>query len=244
MFNSLYFTDNEIIKHASNSFLATRISFINMISDLCETTGADVTKVAAGMGLDPRIGQSYLDAGLGYGGYCLPKDIRAFVHIGEDLRVNFDLLREVENINRARPEKIIDRLATALGTLRGKRIGVLGLSFKPGTDDIRESPSLKVVNCLLDNGASLCLHDPQSINNTKALLGELKGRLTYDDNPYNVAEGVEALAVLTAWPEYSDLDFPKIAELMTTKIMIDGSNLLDPLVMRRIGFEYISMGRV
>ena len=233
----------ELIKHASNSFLAMRISFINMIADACEATGADITKVAAGMGLDPRIGPAHLEAGLGYGGSCFPKDVRAFIHMGEQLGVDFALLKVVENINDARIDKMVDRLVSALGGMEDRRIGVLGLAFKPGTDDTRESPSLKVVQRLRAAGAILRLHDPKAMEGTKAVLPESPGRLTYCQSPYDAAEGSDALLLLTAWPEYRELDFARLRELMSTPMILDGRNLLDPPEMRRLGFDYSSMGR-
>ena len=233
----------ELIKHASNSFLAMRISFINMISDLCEATGADVTKVAAGMGLDSRIGQAHLEAGLGYGGSCFPKDVRAFIHMGEQLGVDFTLLNTVEDINQARIDKTVGRLASALGGVEDRPIGVLGLAFKPGTDDIRESPSLKVVQRLLAAGAVLRLHDPKAMDSTRVVLPEIPGRLAYCQSPYEAADGSDALLLLTAWPEYRELDFARVRGLMAKPLLLDGRNLLDPGEIRSLGFDYSSMGR-
>ena len=233
----------EIIKHASNSFLAMRVSFINMISDLCEATGADVKKVAEGMGLDPRIGHAYLEAGLGYGGYCLPKDIRGFIHIGEQLGVDFSMLKAVENVNEQRIERLLGKVKEAAGPIEGKQIGVLGLAFKPGTDDTRVSPSIGVVQRLQDKGARLNLHDPQAIENTRSQIPDSPGLVTYCDSAYAAAEGSDALLLLTAWPEYRELDLTRLRSLMSSPIIIDGRNYLDPAEARRAGFQYSAMGR-
>ena len=233
----------EIIKHASNSFLAMRVSFINMISDLCEATGADVEKVAEGMGLDPRIGQAYLEAGLGYGGYCLPKDIRGFIHIGERLGVDFSLLKAVEHVNEGRIDRLMDKIVDAVGPVRGKKLGVWGLSFKPGTDDTRISPSIMVVMRLQSEGVNLRLHDPQAMDNSRAQLPESRGGLEYCGSPYEAADGSDGLLIPTAWPEYRELDFPHLRAMMSEPVVVDGRNLLDPAEMRDLGFRYSSMGR-
>jgi len=233
----------EIIKHASNSFLAMRVSFINMISDLCEATGADVKKVAEGMGLDPRIGHAYLEAGLGYGGYCLPKDIRGFIHIGEHLGVDFSLLKAVEDVNDVRIERLLSKIEQATGQIHGKQIGVLGLAFKPGTDDTRVSPSIGVVQRLQNAGARLRLHDPQAIENTRNQIPDSPGLVKYCDSAYEAAEGSDALLLLTAWPEYRELDLPRLRGLMSSPIIIDGRNYLEPDETRRAGFQYSAMGR-
>ena len=234
----------ELIKHASNSFLAMRVSFINMIADLCEATGADVGKVAKGIGLDPRIGQAYLEAGLGYGGYCLPKDVRAFVHIGEQLGVDLSLLKAVERINNARIGRMVEKVTKALWIVKDKKIGVLGLAFKPGTDDIRESPSLKVVERLQEAGATLSLHDPEAMENARQRYGEVAGSVEHCESPYEAARGSHALLVLTAWPEYRELDLDRVRDLMSTPLIVDGRNLFDPAAVRGRGFEYISVGRL
>ena len=232
----------EIIKHASNSFLATRISFINMIADLCEVTGADVTKVSEGMGLDPRIGQDYLEAGIGYGGYCLPKDIRAFIHIGEELGVNFSLLNQVEYINNERLDRLIGKLKNQLGEIKNKQIGILGLSFKPGTDDIRMSPGINIVKKLNNMGAILKLHDPKAMENTRNELKNLTD-LTFCESAYDVSINSDSLLVLTGWSEYKDLDLNRLGSRMTKRIMIDGRNLFEPNKVRDSGFIYHSVGR-
>ena len=233
----------EIIKHASNSFLAMRVSFINMISDLCEATGADVKKVAEGMGLDPRIGHAYLEAGLGYGGYCLPKDIRGFIHIGEQMGVDFSLLKAVEDINDSRIDRLLRKIEESAGQLDGLQIGVLGLAFKSGTDDTRVSPSISVVQRLQKAGAKLRLHDPQAIENTRSQIPDSPGLVKYCDSAYEAAEGCDALLLLTGWPEYRELDLTRLNSLMSSPIIIDGRNYLEPAEARSAGFQYSAMGR-
>ena len=233
----------EIIKYASNAFLATRISFINMVSDLCEATGADVTHVAAAMGMDPRIGTRYLDAGLGYGGSCLPKDIRAFLHTFRDMGLDGSLLHGVEQVNGARVDRLIDKVTEAVGTVRNKQLGVLGLAFKPGTDDIRMSPSIEVVRRLLAKGARLHLHDPEAVDNVRTQIPDFSDGVEYCTSPYDAAAGSDALLVLTAWPEYRALDFARLRQLMSAPVVVDGRNHLDPAEMRGAGFEYFSIGR-
>lgn len=232
----------ELIKHAANSFLAMKISFINMVSDLCELVGADVTKVAAGIGLDPRIGPQFLNAGIGFGGYCFPKDLRAFIHLAEEYALDFSLLKEVEAINERRIEIFLKKVREALWVLQGKTIAVLGLAFKPGTDDIREAPSLKIVKALLAEGASLRLHDPKATQNAKAALGNCEN-VVYVEDPYSAANHAQALLLLTEWPEYRELDLEKLHNLMDVPVVVDGRNIFDPKAMQRLGFEYLCMGR-
>ena len=233
----------EIIKHAANSFLSMKISFINMVSDLCDAIGADVSEVGKGIGLDPRIGPSFLQAGIGFGGYCFPKDLRAFIYLAQEHGVDFSLLKEVENINRQRVDVLIRKLRSALWVLHDKTIAVLGLAFKGGTDDTRESPSIRVVEALLEERASLRLHDPKAMPLLAKVLPEQPGRLTYCDSPSAAALHAQALLVLTEWPEYRELDWSEIRSQMDVPLVIDGRNLLDPGALRRAGFEYISMGR-
>jgi UDPglucose 6-dehydrogenase len=233
----------EMIKHASNSFLAMRISFINMIADACEATGADITKVAAGMGLDPRIGPAHLQAGLGYGGSCFPKDVQAFIHMGQEMGVDFSLLKTVEEINRACVDRFLAKVTAALGSVRGRTLGILGLAFKVGTDDTRASQSIEVVRRLLDEGACLRLHDPEAMANARREVPETHDTVKYCDSTYETARLSEALLVLTAWPEYEELDFDRIGQTMSSRVLIDGQNLLDPARMRALGFRYTSVGR-
>ena len=236
-------TAAEIIKHAANSFLATKISFINMVADLCEKVGADVASVAVGIGLDPRIGPAFLQAGVGFGGYCFPKDLRAFIHLAEEHGVDFSLLKEVERINQQRVDVIVSKVREALWVLRGKTIGILGLAFKPGTDDIREAVSLKIVKALLDEGSILQLYDPQAMPNTRSVFPETPGHLTYCTSAYEAACGAHALLLLTEWEEFRQLDLIGLRDLMEVPVLVDGRNTYDPSAAREAGFEYFSIGR-
>lgn len=233
----------ELIKHASNSFLAQKISFINMIADLCEKTEADVEMVAKGMGLDSRIGSQFLKAGLGYGGSCFPKDTKALIHIGEQLGVNFDLLKEVDKINADRIQVFIDKVKKALWILKDKKIAVLGLAFKPETDDIRNAPSIRVIEELLEEGALLRLYDPKAAENMKQSFPEREPEIQYFSSAYEALEGANALLLITEWEEFRQLDFEKVKTLMDNAIIIDGRNFFDPAEMRKQGFEYDSIGR-
>jgi UDPglucose 6-dehydrogenase len=233
----------ELTKHAANAFLSTKISFINMVSDMCEAVGADVSQVALGMGLDPRIGTDFLNAGIGFGGYCFPKDLRAFMYLGYEHGVDCGLLREVENINLRRTEMFMKKLRQAVWVLQGKQLGVLGLAFKGGTDDIRESPALRIVKTLLGEGAKLRVHDPQALEAARQELPAQAGRLEYCSSAYEAAQGANALLVLTPWQEYRELDWARLREAMEVAIVVDGRNLLDPEVLTAAGFEYVDMGR-
>ena len=233
----------ELIKHAANAFLSMKISFINMVSDLCEEVGADVTAVTRGIGLDSRIGRPFLDAGIGYGGYCFPKDLRAFIHLAEEHGVNFSLLQEVEKINQRRVDVFLHKVHQAIWTLRGKTLGVLGLAFKAGTDDIREAVSLKIIRALLEEGTLLRLYDPQAMPNTQEAFPTSTKGLTYCSNAYEAAQGAQALLLLTEWEEFRQLDLSRVAEGMEVPVLVDGRNLFDPETVRKAGFEYISIGR-
>jgi UDPglucose 6-dehydrogenase len=242
----LVFTDvrtAELIKHAANAFLATKVSFINMVADLSEAVGADVTQVARGIGLDPRIGTEFLKPGVGFGGYCLPKDLRAFIHLAEQHHVDFSFLREVERINQRRVDVCLAKLREALWVLRRKTIAVLGGAFKPGTDDIREAPSLKIIGRLISEGAVVRVHDPQAIPNLQAMLPEDDERISYWRDPYDAAKDADALLLLTEWEEYRQLDWSRMRELVAVPVVVDGRNHLDPLEVTRQGFEYFSIGR-
>lgn len=228
----------ELIKHASNSFLAMKISFINAVADICERVGADVKRVAEGMGLDQRIGPSFLNAGIGFGGFCFPKDLQAFVKIAEKLGYDFALLREVERINLNRAGLVLQKLRDRLWILKGKRIGVLGLSFKPNTDDIREAPAIRIIRLLQQEGAGVQAYDPKAMGNAEA---ELRGVLFCRD-AYGVAEGAEAIVVATEWPEFKELDFTRIKATMRRPLLIDGRNLYDKASMLTLGFEYVGIG--
>lgn len=229
----------ELIKHASNSFLATKISFINAIADICEKVGADVEKVAEGMGLDPRIGRSFLNAGLGFGGFCFPKDLQAFVRIAEKIGYDFALLKETENINRKRIDGAIEKLKKALWVLQGKKVGILGIAFKPQTDDTRFAPALELIRRLQQEGCQIRAYDPKGMDKASR---EFPG-VTYGKNPYEVAEGAEALILATEWPEFANLDWARVRRIMIRPYVLDGRNLLKKSAMKDLGFEYEGMGR-
>ena len=233
----------ELIKHAANAFLSMKISFINMVSDLCEQVGANVTAVTRGIGLDSRIGPQFLDAGIGYGGYCFPKDLRAFIHLAEEHGVDFSLLQEVERVNQRRVDVFIKKVHKVLWTLRGKTLGILGLAFKAGTDDIREAVSLKIIQALLDEGCILRLYDPQAMPNTQEVFPASMERLTYCSSAYEAARGAQALLLLTEWEEFRQLDLLRVRDSMEVPILVDGRNLFDPDAVRKAGFEYVSIGR-
>jgi len=233
----------ELIKHASNSFLALKISYINLISNLCDRTDANVEQVAEGMGFDPRIGDRFLSAGIGYGGSCFPKDIKALVKIGEDLGVDMSLLKEADRINFGRVGVFIEKIKQALWILKDKRIAVLGLAFKPETDDIREAPSINVIRELLQDGARLRLYDPQAMENMKEFYPPEPERLEYCDSAGQAAEGANALIILTEWEEFAGLDLERIKASMANPIIVDGRNVFNPVAVRKLGFEYYSIGR-
>jgi len=232
----------ELIKHASNSFLAMKISFINMVADLCEKTGADVELVAEGMGYDKRIGREFLRAGIGYGGSCFPKDVKAFIRMAEDVGVDFNLLKEVEKINLRRVDRFMEKVKRAVWTLKDKRVAVWGLSFKPNTDDIREAPSLKVIPQLLKEGAKVRAYDPKAVQNFSRVFPEGED-LIYTDDKYEAVRDAEVLLILTEWEEFAKADMVKVRELMALPIVVDGRNVFDPRRMRELGFEYFSIGR-
>jgi len=235
-------TTAELIKQTANAFLATKISFINMVSDLCEELGVDVTTVARGVGLDPRIGRHFLNAGLGFGGSCLPKDLNALIRVAEDHGVDVSMLREVERINAARVDRLLAKVEQALWVPRQKVIGVLGVAFKPDTDDIRGAPSFAVVPRLHDAGAHLRLFDPAAMPKLKALYPPAD-RLTYVESAFAAAQDAHALVILTDWEEFRSLDLGRVRSLMRTPIIIDGRNIFEPAEMQAAGFEYYSLGR-
>lgn len=232
----------ELIKHASNSFLAAKISFINLVSRACEGAGADVQKVAEGMGLDPRIGKSFLSAGVGFGGSCFPKDLSAFIKIFERFKIDPGLLREVVEINKTQKKIFVEKIGRHLWNLKGKTIGVLGLSFKPDTDDMRFAPSIDIAKGLLEEGAHLRLYDPRAAASARRILGDTK-RTTFVQSPYEVARKADALVVLTEWPEFLEIDLKKIKKLLRHPVIFDGRNLYDPARMKKMGFEYYGVGR-
>ncbi|KUK14700.1 MAG: Nucleotide sugar dehydrogenase [bacterium 42_11] len=232
----------EIIKHASNSFLAMKISFINMVADLCEAVGADVKRVAKGMGLDRRIGEAFLGAGIGYGGSCFPKDLKAFIKIAEEHHVDFSLLKEVQKINELRIERFLKKIKDVMWVLKDKEIAIWGLSFKPDTDDIREAPSLRLIPLLLSEGVSLRLYDPKAINNFKRVFPETD-RVRYFTDPYSAVEGAHALVILTEWEEFKRADLARVKELLLTPLIFDGRNIFEPEEVQKFGLEYYPVGR-
>jgi UDPglucose 6-dehydrogenase len=229
----------ELIKHASNSFLALKISYINAISVLCEATGANVQEVANGMGMDERIGRRFLNASLGFGGSCFPKDLSAFIKIAEQVGYDFGLLKEVQKINAAQMDRFIKKIIDTLWVLKDKKIGVLGLAFKQNTDDVRMSPAIDLCQRLRKEGASLRVHDPQAMEKAKSLLPDA----TFVKDMNDVAEGCDALIVATEWEEFKKLDLDRARKAMTHPIMFDGRNLFDPAEMEQLGFIYKSIGR-
>lgn len=229
----------EIIKHASNSFLATKISFINAIANICEKVGADIQKVAEGMGMDKRIGTAFLNAGVGFGGACFPKDIDAFIQIAEKIGIDFELLRIVKKINNEQRQLFINKIKDTLWILKDKTIGILGLSFKPGTDDMRNAPSIDIINILQNEEANIKAFDPQAMNNAQKFLKNVE----FCQDVYQVAQDADCLLILTEWDEFKELDFTKIKNLMRQHIIIDGRNIYDPTKIRRLGFKYIGIAR-
>ncbi|MCB1230735.1 MAG: UDP-glucose/GDP-mannose dehydrogenase family protein [Verrucomicrobiae bacterium] len=231
----------ELIKHAANSFLALKISYINAVSAICEASGADVELVAEGIGMDKRIGRQFLNAGLGYGGSCFPKDIAAFIAISDELGVPFTLLKEVERINADQLERFLKRLREKLWVLEEKKIAVWGLAFKQNTDDIRCSVALDLVEKLVAEGAEVRAYDPKAMDRVRAL--PLAEKITLTDDPIAACEGAEALVVATEWPQFARADFAKVKEKMLSPLVFDGRNLLDPKTMISLGFEYQAIGR-
>jgi len=229
----------ELIKHASNSFLGLKISFANVIADLCERLGGNVEEVTRAMGMDPRIGPQFLNAGLGFGGFCLPKDIQAFLHLAERNGVDFGLLREAERVNTRRIDQFLEKVRRELWVVKDKQIGVLGLAFKPNTDDIRFAPAIEVVRRLLIEGAVVRASDPVAIERARAILSGVN----FLADPYSVAREADALLLLTEWQEYKDLDWKRIHSEMARPLVLDGRNMLSPAGMAALGFEYHSFGR-
>jgi UDPglucose 6-dehydrogenase len=229
----------ELIKHASNSFLALKISYINAISVICEATGANVNEVANGMGMDARIGRRFLDASLGFGGSCFPKDLSAFIKISEQVGYEFGLLKEVQKINAEQMNRFVKKICDTLWVLKDKKIGVLGLAFKQNTDDVRMSPAIDLCQRLQKEGAALRVHDPKAMDKAKAILQNV----TYIEDMNEVAEGCDALIIATEWSEFKQLDLARARKAMTHPIMFDGRNLFDPAEMEKLGFIYKSIGR-
>jgi len=229
----------ELIKHASNAFLATKISFINAISRICDMVGADVQEVAQGMGLDKRIGQSFLSAGVGYGGSCFPKDLDAFINISDKLGYDFKLLKAVKDINEEQKNFILRKIKDVLWIIKDKTIGVLGLSFKPNTDDIRNAPSLDLIKALQSEGAKIRVYDPQAMEKARDLL---KGAKFCKDS-YEACSGSDCLLVVTEWREFKELDLVKVKKLLKRPVIIDGRNIYEQALLEKLGFTYLGVGR-
>ncbi len=231
----------EIIKHASNAFLSMKISFINAVANICELAGADVKKVAKGIGLDKRIGEAFLNAGIGYGGFCFPKDLDAFIAISENLGYEFKLLKEVRNINDFQKLFPVRKLKEIFGSLKDKTIGILGLSFKPNTDDMRLAPSIDIINELHKQGAKIKAYDPVAMDNAKKIFKDIP--VVYCDTPYEVTKDSDAIIIVTEWNEFKYLDLLKLKELMKSNVIIDGRNIFDRKKIEKLGFIYKAVGR-
>jgi UDPglucose 6-dehydrogenase len=231
----------ELIKHAANSFLALKISYINAVSAICEASGADVEKVADGIGMDRRIGRNFLNAGIGYGGSCFPKDIAAFTAISEQLGVPFNLLKEVQRINSAQKDRFLKTIRETLWVLREKKIAVWGLTFKPNTDDIRSSVAIDLVADMLREGAHVAAYDPKGMEKAREIKAIAGTKLV--SSALDATEGAEALIIATEWDEFANVDLAVVKEKMVTPIIFDGRNMFDPETMRQLGFRYHSIGR-
>ena len=230
----------ELIKHASNAFLAMKISFVNAVASICESVGADVQQVCQGIGTDSRIGRRFLSPGIGYGGSCFPKDLTAFRAVARECGYDFRLLDEVIRINEEQRQRFLRKVRSALWTLRGKRLGVLGLAFKGGTDDIRESPALLLVQTLLQEGCAVAAYDPAAMQRAREVFSS---KIDFVDSPYEAATGADALLILTEWEEFAALDLPRLRTQLKYPIIIDGRNLYHPDTMKAHGFTYYSVGR-
>lgn len=229
----------ELIKHASNSFLATKISFINAVANICSRCGADVEKVAKGMGMDKRIGEAFLNAGIGFGGFCFPKDLEAFLWISGKLGYDFELLKNVIDINTRQKSGFVKKIEDELWIIKDKTVAVLGLAFKPNTDDMRFAPSIDIINQLQAEGAKIKAYDPQAVSRAKAVLKDV----VYCKTPYDAAKDADCLAILTEWDEIKNIDLDKIKKLLNHPIIIDGRNIFEPKKMEKKGFIYKSIGR-
>lgn len=242
--NPILVMDNrsaEMTKYAANAFLATRISFINEIANLCEKAGADVAEVRRGIGFDRRIGHYFLFPGVGYGGSCFPKDVRAVIRIAEEGGVDFSLLKAVEAVNERQKHLLVEKVRARFGAdLRGRKFAIWGLAFKPRTDDMREAPSLVIVEALLAAGAEVAVHDPEALSRARELFGE---RISYHRVNYDALAGADALLIVTEWNEFRRPDFSRMRALMKTPVIFDGRNLYEPTVMRQEEFSYYPIGR-
>lgn len=232
----------ELIKHASNAFLAMKISYINAVANISEAVGADIDEICAGIGADSRIGPRFLSAGIGYGGSCFPKDVKAFHAVAAQCGYGFDLLNEVVRINEQQRRRFVQKVRTALWTLRGKRLGVLGLAFKEGTDDVRDSPAIAIIKALLSEGAQVCAYDPVAAGKASTQFAD-PSVVSHVDDPYEAARGSDALLILTEWREFADLDLARIRSLLKYPILLDGRNLYEPQKVAAAGLAYYSIGR-
>jgi UDPglucose 6-dehydrogenase len=229
----------ELIKHASNSFLALKISYANVLADLCERIGADVEEVTHAIGLDPRIGGQFLKAGLGFGGFCFPKDVQAFIHLAASVGVDFDILKATERVNKERIDRFMEKVSKALWVVKAKRVALLGLAFKANTDDVRFAPALEVLKRLLADGAEVHASDPEAISRAKPLFPQVH----YHEDPYAALQNADAALVCTEWDIFKKLDWERAGKTMARKLVLDGRNLYSPAAMRALGFEYFSFGR-
>jgi UDPglucose 6-dehydrogenase len=229
----------ELIKYASNAFLATKISFANAIANICEKAGANVEDVVKGMGHDSRIGSAFLNAGLGFGGSCFPKDVESLIHTASKFGYEFNLLKNVIEINKERAPYLLDMIRSVIKDIKGKTIGILGLAFKPDTDDMREAKSVEIIKSLQAEGAKIKAYDPVAMENTKKIIPDI----TYCESSYEVAEGADALVIVTEWREFKQLNLEKVRKVMNRPLIFDGRNIYDPEKKRRLGFEYYSIGR-
>lgn len=234
------FNSAELIKHASNSFLAMKISYINSLANICERVGANVKLVAHGLGLDKRINHHFLNAGIGYGGFCLPKDVVAFIHIADKVGYNFEILKAVHNTNILQRHLFVNKIKKALNNkLEGRHIAVWGLSFKPDTDDIREAPAIYIIQDLLREKAHIKAYDPQAMRETQSILSNIR----YSPNAYEAARDSDCLLITTEWDEFKNVSLRKLKKIMRRPIIIDGRNMFEPTTMKRLGFTYYSIGR-
>lgn len=228
----------EMIKYAANSFLATKISFSNAISFLCEKSGANVLDVMEGIGMDKRIGKEFLKAGIGYGGSCFPKDVKALIKISENLGYDFKLLKSVSEVNEQAYKNFLNKIEKYFKDLKGKRLAVLGLSFKPNTDDLRDAPSIPIINYLLKKGAEIIAYDPVSMDNAKKIFK----RISYALNPYDCAKNADALLIITEWNEFKELDLPKIKKSLKSPVIFDGRNIFNRREVEKVGLRYFGVG--
>jgi UDPglucose 6-dehydrogenase len=230
----------ELIKHASNSYLAMKISFINSIANICDRIGADIAEVSRGIGLDRRIGAKFLDAGIGFGGFCFPKDLAAFIRIAEKAGYDFGILKEVQRVNEAQKLVLVKKIEDLIWNLPEKTVGVLGLAFKPDTDDIRYAPALDIIDMLMKHGVKIRAYDPAAMPKAKALLPK---RVKFCKDAYEAARGSDCLVIATEWNEFKELDLKKVKRLMRQPVIIDGRNIYNPAEARKLGFTYTGIGR-